>query len=339
MKILIPVIKTTSGAYSYAIRLAQGLREYSDFEVEVAEYGHITEIIPWLMSKKALSAGYDIVISNSPYAFRFRNIAKKLIVVEHHSIFATDFFHQLSSQQKIYNKILMRSYIRQSMRLADHIVAVSECTARLTRKKFPHQNVSVIHNWVETDRYIPLDPDLKQIQDGNRAFELLYVGSLSARKGAKLLPEVAAALGEGFVIKCVSKDIAVPFSARPKNLIMLGSLDDERLVNAYQNTDAVISLSSFEGFGYTLAEALSCGRPIVAFDLEVFREILPTEVICYLARKNDVKDFARCCRFLAEDIKNGKTDCYRLRKFAEGAFSPAERISEYVRLFEGVVTG
>lgn len=333
MKILIPVIKTTSGAYSYAIRLARGLREYSDFEVEVAEYGHITEIIPWLMSKKALSASYDVVISNSPYAFRFRNIAKKLIVVEHHSIFATDFFHQLSFQQKIYNKILMRSYIRQSMRLADHIVAVSECTARLTRKKFPHQNVSVIHNWIETDRYIPLDPDLKRIQDGNRAFELLYVGSLSARKGAKLLPEVAAALGDGFVIKCVSKDVSVPFSERPKNLVMLGSLDDEQLVNAYQSADAIISLSSFEGFGYTLAEALSCGKPVVAFDLDAFREILPSYLHGYLAKRFELSDFFRCCSQLRDDLRANRIVAQDLSEYARKNFSPEMQIQCYKNLF------
>jgi 1,2-diacylglycerol 3-alpha-glucosyltransferase len=337
IKILLPVVKTNTGSYSFILRLADGLKKYSDFDVEVVEYLLICEIVPWLMGKNFSKKRYDIILANSPYAFRFRDIADKLIVVELHSIFNNDFYANLSFPQRIYNRLIMQSYVKASFSVADHAVAISHFTDRDVRERFPNIPTSMIHCWVEVDRFSMSQPLAESGRDSDKVFELLCVGSLSARKGAHLLPGLASALGPGFRIKCVSKDVAFPFSEVPENLVLLSALSFDELIQTYQACDAVISLSSFEGFGYTLVEALSCGKPVAAFDIGPFREVLPENLHAYLARKNDLADFARRCRLLAEDVSGEKIDPKSLRMSAEEKFSAEPRISEYTRLFRGLV--
>lgn len=335
LKILFPVVKTNTGAHTFILRLVEGLRKYSDFDVEVAEYPIVCEIAPWLMTKKNLGKRYDIVLANSPYAFRFADIAVKLVVVEHHSVFNDDFYANLSFLQRYYNRLIIQNYVKASFNAADHAVAISHFTERNVRKWFPSIPLSMIHCWIEVDQF-SMAEQLVQSNchcDGDKVFEFLCVGSLSARKGAYFLSDLASALGSRFRIKCVSKDATFPFDNVPKNLSLSEALSFDDLIKAYQTSDALISLSSFEGFGYTLVEALSCGKPVVAFDIGPFREVLPANLHAYLAKKNCLEDFARCCRLLAADVKDGKINSMRLRMSVEERFSPEPKVSEYIRLF------
>lgn len=48
----------------------------------------------------------------------------------------------------------------------------------------------------------------------------------------------------------------------------------EELVRLYQNCSALLYPSKWEGFGIPPLEALACGRPVIASDIPVHREIL-----------------------------------------------------------------
>jgi alpha-1,2-rhamnosyltransferase len=58
-----------------------------------------------------------------------------------------------------------------------------------------------------------------------------------------------------------------------KNLFMFNFLNDENLSYLYKNATAVIVASSIEGFGLPLVEAMYYNVPVIASDIEVFREI------------------------------------------------------------------
>lgn len=51
-------------------------------------------------------------------------------------------------------------------------------------------------------------------------------------------------------------------------------VDDEKLLGLYQNCAALIYPSLWEGFGIPPLEALACGRPVIASDIPVHREVL-----------------------------------------------------------------
>ncbi|OSS42395.1 Glycosyltransferase [Desulfurella amilsii] len=58
-----------------------------------------------------------------------------------------------------------------------------------------------------------------------------------------------------------------------KNLFMFNFLNDEDLSYLYKNTTCVIAASSIEGFGLPLVEAIFYNVPVIASDIDVFREI------------------------------------------------------------------
>jgi glycosyltransferase involved in cell wall biosynthesis len=57
------------------------------------------------------------------------------------------------------------------------------------------------------------------------------------------------------------------------NLFHLDSATDEELAYSYTNASALLSISEAEGFGLPNIEAASYGLPILARDIEVFREV------------------------------------------------------------------
>ncbi len=58
-----------------------------------------------------------------------------------------------------------------------------------------------------------------------------------------------------------------------RNLIYMDSATDEELVYSYTNANALLSISEAEGFGLPNVEAASYGLPILARDIDVFREV------------------------------------------------------------------
>ena len=52
----------------------------------------------------------------------------------------------------------------------------------------------------------------------------------------------------------------------------LGYLDDEKRAEAYKRAYVLLAPSRYEGTGYILAEAAHCGVPVVAFDIDSFKD-------------------------------------------------------------------
>ncbi len=100
-------------------------------------------------------------------------------------------------------------------------------------------------------------PPLKPLAD--RPY-VLYVGAIEG-------PENAAALALGHRAAFPAGDVALAFTRRApleaRSPIVFGSLDDQRLADAYRGALAVCVPSLAEGFGLPALEAMACGTPVV----------------------------------------------------------------------------
>ena len=76
-----------------------------------------------------------------------------------------------------------------------------------------------------------------------------------------------------------------------KNVIRFGFVSDEDLNDLYNLANVYVQPSLYEGFGFPLLEALACGTPLVATKIQVFVEILGSEVD--YVNPNDPHDMAR----------------------------------------------
>jgi glycosyltransferase involved in cell wall biosynthesis len=139
---------------------------------------------------------------------------------------------------------------------------------------------------------------------------LLHVGSTVKRKRLDVLLKVFASVLEQLPEAKLIR-VGGPLTPDQRRLaIELGVLDRiaempflERDVLAaiYRRADFVLQPSEMEGFGLPLVEAMACGCPVIASDLEVFREVGGREVT--YCRLGDVEEWSDTVVRLAKRVQ------------------------------------
>jgi Glycosyl transferases group 1 len=85
---------------------------------------------------------------------------------------------------------------------------------------------------------------------------------------------------------------------RDWNWVKLEGKSEQNMLNIFQESELLVFLSSEEGLGRTVLEAMACGCPVVGFKNGTIHEILPTEL------QFEWGDFLSLSRFI-EDLALG----------------------------------
>ncbi|MCX8042254.1 MAG: glycosyltransferase [Thermodesulfobacteriaceae bacterium] len=177
---------------------------------------------------------------------------------------------------------LLRKLISKFLAPSDYVITPSKkMEERL--KEFGLSKVTTINLGVDTETF-KLRKELKNSNEFQRPWKVLYVGRLSPEKNLDFLIKIFLALpsekfevwivGEGPKRKEIEK-----FTKKRANTKYLGYLSDElELAKLYNQADLLVSASVNETFGLTFLEAQACGCILVAkdFGLETqpFKEFL-----------------------------------------------------------------
>ncbi|WP_363466220.1 glycosyltransferase family 4 protein [Halogeometricum borinquense] len=151
---------------------------------------------------------------------------------------------------------------RWAVRRADAVVAVSKWERKQLATDFD-VDATVIPNGLDVDRFTSADP-----VERDRPY-ILTVGRLKEYKGVqhaiRALSELPAydllVAGSGSYsdeLKRIARQEGVE-----DRVEFLGYVDDEELPGLYAGADAYVTLSEFEAYGMTVAEALAAGTPCV----------------------------------------------------------------------------
>jgi glycosyltransferase involved in cell wall biosynthesis len=158
----------------------------------------------------------------------------------------------------------------------------------------------------------------------------------SPYKGWKYLQEalqILAADSSGMNISVVifgsgyNKEIA---DAIPFKTTFMGYLKDEYSTSLiYNSADVFIVPSLAEAFGYVAMEALSCGTPVVGFEVGGLPDMIKHKENGYLAKYKDAADIAEGIRFcLKNNIKGSLLP----------AIKPSETIQKHLDLINSIKT-
>ncbi len=159
---------------------------------------------------------------------------------------------------------------------------------------------------------------------------LLYLGSLESRKNPLFLLDVLAdLLSRGQMVRLVLCG-AGPLAETLRREIQRRGLEShaclagpvpERLKADYYNlADVFLFPSGLEGFGLSLAEAMSCGKPVVAFDNSSISEVVERGQTGFLVESGDRSEFVRNTALLLEnDSLRAEMGC-RARERVERLF-------------------
>lgn len=115
---------------------------------------------------------------------------------------------------------------------------------------------------------------------------------------------------------------------RAGNIHMLGDVPDSELVRYLQHADLLVFISEDEGVGYPVAEAMSCGTPVLVNELEVFRELYGST--------------AHYCGMGVDEIRSGIEETLSAGKNAQmlvsfaARFSPEQEARRVLSVYENI---
>lgn len=295
LKVWLPAIRANSGTDVFTRRFADAL-DRAGVRVTTTWFPHWHEFAAGVFAD-APPPGTMLVHANSWNAFAYAKRSIPLVATNHLCVLDPAWLQQAGAAQRLYHQLCVRRWEARSFAAADAATAISQSAADSVRRIYG-VSCRMIHYWIDTTIFSPGSGSVR----GKRPFRLLFVGNLTRRKGADLLPQIARRLGPDFELTCVGLRKTRPGGSWPDNVIHLDPIQSESgMVELYRRSDALLFPTRWEGFGYAPLEALACGRPVIATGVSSLPEVVrhgDTGLLCPL---DDVDTFVGACRRLAGD--------------------------------------
>lgn len=306
MRVLLVALKAGSGSDRYYEILRDSLSRYTEIKVELLFLPHWLELFPaafpWYLKKIDFSS-WDIVHTNLEHSHYFVGSGRVTVATALHNVFEKQYRPYTSLAQKIYHRFWIKPHLVKSLYSGCTILSISRYTKKSLLQCFDVSDgdIDVIFNGIDTDTFRP-DAAEKESRARTR---LLFVGNTTARKGFDLLPEIMRRLGHEYELfftsglrdtQVLQKKYDLPANMHPLHRLSLGEL-----VCEYNKCDMLLFPSRLEGFGYCIAEALSCGKPVVTTNVTAMPELVCDGENGYLCEVDDVDGFVKAvqkCREL-----------------------------------------
>lgn len=264
----------------------------------------------------------------------YANSKPSLITVYH--LPETPYYQKYASlMQKLYYKIV---YLYHHRALKNTNVVV--CTSQYTKKQLEiihgYKKAVVIYCGVDTNLFRPMKVKKEKFGINKEKTILIYTGNLIKRKGADLLPEIMKKLGNNFVL-LMTAGMRNQTIKKGKNIIFLGRFPFKKLVEVYSVSDILVFPTRLEGFGYTVAEAMACGKPVVTTNCSSLPELIIDGKGGFLCEIDNVDDFVEKIRILARDENLRKRMGIFNRKRILENFTLDVMGKKYVNLYKKLV--
>ncbi|HEX7288696.1 MAG TPA: glycosyltransferase family 1 protein [Candidatus Angelobacter sp.] len=245
-----------------------------------------------------------------------------------------------------YYRVMMEAAVRR----ADRIITVSEFSRReiLRYLNAGNAEVEVIHSGVDPLFTVLTDPgQVRRVLErhGITTDYVLYAGIYKPRKnhaglirafacflakGAKGQLVIAGALGEGErELRALATELGIA-----SRVVLTGFVDDCELRALYSGASAYACPSLYEGFGFTVLEAMACGAPVVSSPETSLPEVAGEAALYADAR--DAEEFGAALYRVFTDqtlrerlIPAGRTNLQR--------FNWADAAERTVRVYEHVL--
>lgn len=331
MKVCLPVISNLSGADVYFQRLAAGLSARG-VTADLRWYPHLMEFLPYTALRAFLPRRDDceVVHTKAEYGWLFAAVGKPLVVTLGLCVFDPHYNAHKGFVRRLYHNLKWRANIARSFALADRSVAVSRYLAQQVREVFSHREVRTIYNGVDVNffRPAPAGPP-----EPGCPVRLLFVGNMTVRKGFPLLAPIMDKLGKDYVLEYTTGLRTRGGRSPHPRMRPIGRLLGQSLLDAYQRSDILVFPSQLEGFGYPVAEAMACGKPVVCTNYSSLPELIDDGRGGYLCPPDDVDAFADRIRRLGEDPElRARMGAYN-RARAVRDFSLDRCIQQYMDLY------
>ncbi|MCL4480876.1 MAG: glycosyltransferase [Candidatus Thermoplasmatota archaeon] len=275
-----PAFKYSTGTKTYLDNLIHGFKQL-DVDTSI-HYLHKLEfsilgkprfgVISQMIQGKFVRVSGDIIHSISP-----SNTIKDTNVITIHDVIP---FLQSDKKPSIWDRRNIGHYlsIKKALRVNDIVV-----TTKFTKQKLielfgkPENNIHMVPAPIRTD-FFKKTPNNPYPEDGK--IHALSISDFNPRKNLKVVVGKIGGssdiefyhIGSPRAWSSQYEDL-MAFSKSFNNVHILGAKSSEELVNYLSHADVLISMSESEGFGLVVAEALSCGVPVLLNPISVYKEL------------------------------------------------------------------
>lgn len=261
------------------------------------------------------------------YFLKFR-----LILSTHGLIFHTDYM-------KAFKYFLFSFYYRHVLRQCDAIICDSKHDFNLL-KNFGLKKMLLIENGIDFEKYAGI---VRTPVKGN----LLYFGRIDTNKGIHLLLNVLALLRNGNwhldIVGTGKNEIIDNLKRKAEELGLSqkitwhGFLEDEDLIKLLSEAHLCIFPSIYEGFGFTLLEAMAVGCPCIANDIPTYRDFLDDGQNGYLVDFSDTNSTSA----LIDELLSKNSEWFEdlAKRYKENAkrYDWNNKIEEIVKVYKGIL--
>jgi glycosyltransferase involved in cell wall biosynthesis len=184
-------------------------------------------------------------------------------------------------------RLQLAVHLRHAARRADRVICVSRHAAEDVERglRVSAERIRVVPHGI-SPRFAPIEDAAERRMLRRRwapegAYLVSFVGTAQPRKRVEVAVEAVDLLRrEGMPVVLVVAGRRRPgfepswMNSPPACVRLAGELSDEELVQLYAVSDVMVSPSSFEGFGFTFAEAMACGCPVIGVDATSVPEVV-----------------------------------------------------------------
>ena len=232
---------------------------------------------------------------------------------------------------EFYNPIDVQIYkwkFRQTIKEADHIIAISECTRRdileYAGGQVSEADITLIYQ--SCAQRFSVSPGSRYSALGSQRY-VLSVGSIEPRKNTMLALKALHHLPDDISLVLVGRHTAYTdklvayahANGLEHRLRILHGVPDADLPALYAGAEAFVYPSVYEGFGIPIIEAIRCGLPVVACTGSCLEEAGGPDSL-----------------YVATDDAEGMADAIRRSlKGADGRQERIQRSQDYIKRFDG----
>lgn len=191
-----------------------------------------------------------------------------------------------------------------------------------------------IYNWIDLEKFKPTQSNVRQKYDLDGDFVVLGVAqNWGIQKGILDVKEVASRMPECKFL--LVGNVPEQYYPLPKNIVVAGVTSSvQELVEFYSAADVFFNPSTRETFGKVTVEALSCGTPVVAYNLTATPELVSPSCGFVV----EYKDYDNIISSLNSIKSSGKqsysNSCI---SFARENFLKEKLLQDYLSLYEELV--
>ncbi len=260
------------------------------------------------------------------YSFFKKILTYKVIALIHHPLY-------LEFKGKRSKKFLRLE--KENFKKINKFIVTSKNTKNLLINEF-----KLVNNKISV-----VEPGIERLAKynfkNNSKIHLLTCGSIINRKNYLFLLKVLKPL-DNFILEIVgdtTRDIGyykklkkfISKNSMNRKIIFHGTISDAKLAKLYSKTDCYISVSKYEGFGMSLANALIIKKPIITFFTHTILNTLGKKGVIYF-KKFEVNDLRNIIIKNILNKKNLKKLNINIRKNKRYFLTPLESAKKFVRL-------